>query len=63
MKRMAVLKQKRLFIQPEATRVTAKPAEETIGQATGAIDLLADPAGFKQSESQRMLWKRNYNGF
>ena len=45
---MAVLKRKRLFIQPEATRVTAKPAEETVDQATGAIDLLADPAGFKQ---------------
>ena len=45
---MALLNQKRLIIQPEATRVTAKPAEETVDQATGAIDLLADPAGFKQ---------------
>ena len=48
MKKMALLNLKRLIIQPEATKVTANPVEEAIDQLTRAIDLLADPAGFKQ---------------
>ena len=42
-------------IQPEATRVTAKPVRKTADQATGAEDLLENLTGQEQFQGEKRL--------
>ena len=50
--------QKKPTIQPEATRVPAKPVRKTVDQATGAEDLLENLTGLEQFQRGKKLKER-----